>query len=889
MSTPNQSDYLWDRSGTPDAEEQRLEALLAPFAPKPPRIPRRRRGWLAAGAFAVLTFMLVFLALPPRAIPSRVAGLFHDDFPGEIGVRGGTRVEYRVVADAPDLDLTNSVADDLRARGANVVLVRPGSIIIDLVGVERDDVRAWSRGIGASGKLSLTMVKESSALMRELYALVADDEEAHERGLSVEIDTWRHDPSGQQFMDYYLVGPDAATVSAYLAERSAKNPGLLPGPDLELVFEPRPSASGPAGVRTYLVEVPPPITQADIADAYVTYDQNNQPQVIVELTRDGGRSLANLTRGNYGRKLAILVDGEVESAPVIMGAITGGRFMVAPAAGIGPGEAEGLAAAFRQGTLSAPLQLVSATGVEPVLSGPEVVAARALFAFPFALFTFLIAFAIARFAPRIDPAVFRSSRREGTASGWWLRLLVTLAGAAAAALSIMVPLPGINAAAFEQIGADSGQFSIFAFGLRPMLTAFVLVEVVALLVPRWRRLRISGAAGRSRLAAATVILTLILAGMQAWFLVTWLASMGDMPGTVALLATDALWPRATVFLSLICGTLLLILLAAFVSRRGFGNGYVVVILGGMAHEAYLLGKNYLAVGLSATTLGWLALFTAAVVGATSLVLRLRVRGGESRLRLQLPTCGFVPLSWTVGLFALVGLLATMHLELPLTWLLRPDGSMSPWLFLGVAALLAVGFSLLFSLPVRFESIVTLVSPKPAPRYSSKVFWAATLASMVILVAMAGLYLFGQGKLPEAAPDVLWLAIATAGIMDIIADARARHRNSSLVAVWPIHRVQLTDVVIDALANRGIDAHAQGLYFRKLFYLFAPFVPILIMVAEDRAEEARSCLASMLGSAASPDRQAEAGVTAQLPAGEVGAPASDRADQLAEAGADADSE
>ncbi len=48
------SDYLWDKSGTPDPEVQRLEELLSPFAMKkaPLRFPQRRR-WLMAVAASV--------------------------------------------------------------------------------------------------------------------------------------------------------------------------------------------------------------------------------------------------------------------------------------------------------------------------------------------------------------------------------------------------------------------------------------------------------------------------------------------------------------------------------------------------------------------------------------------------------------------------------------------------------------------------------------------------------------------------------------------------------------------------------------------------------------------------------------------------------------------
>jgi preprotein translocase subunit SecD len=46
------------------------------------------------------------------------------------------------------------------------------------------------------------------------------------------------------------------------------------------------------------------------------------------LNPEGARLFAELTRANVGQQLAILVDGEVYSAPVIAAPITGGRVSI---------------------------------------------------------------------------------------------------------------------------------------------------------------------------------------------------------------------------------------------------------------------------------------------------------------------------------------------------------------------------------------------------------------------------------------------------------------------------------------------------------------------------------------------------------------------------------
>src|SRR5436190_12378666 len=68
------------------------------------------------------------------------------------------------------------------------------------------------------------------------------------------------------------------------------------------------------------------LTGSNIKRAMVIRDQiNNQPQIDFELDAKGAELFGQVTTENIGRQLAIVLDGELYSAPTIQGAILGGR------------------------------------------------------------------------------------------------------------------------------------------------------------------------------------------------------------------------------------------------------------------------------------------------------------------------------------------------------------------------------------------------------------------------------------------------------------------------------------------------------------------------------------------------------------------------------------
>lgn len=82
---------------------------------------------------------------------------------------------------------------------------------------------------------------------------------------------------------------------------------------------------------TYVVEASTEIGGDDILDAFVTEDQqglDHRPQVSMKFTGPGGKRFGDVTGANVGRRLCIVLDDEVVSAPVIQSKIATGQGVI---------------------------------------------------------------------------------------------------------------------------------------------------------------------------------------------------------------------------------------------------------------------------------------------------------------------------------------------------------------------------------------------------------------------------------------------------------------------------------------------------------------------------------------------------------------------------------
>ncbi len=151
----------------------------------------------------------------------------------------------------------------------------------------------------------------------------------------------------------------------------------------ELAFEKKTNkATGEEANIPFVVESLPKITGDDLADARVQIDQQkNEPYVSMDFKAAGAKRFEEATGANIGRRMAVILDGNVYSAPVIQAKIGGGHAQIT----LGGGgvnfnktmsEAKDLALVLRAGALPVQLDFLEQRTVGPNLGSDSIEKAK---------------------------------------------------------------------------------------------------------------------------------------------------------------------------------------------------------------------------------------------------------------------------------------------------------------------------------------------------------------------------------------------------------------------------------------------------------------------------------------------------------------------------------
>ncbi|MDH4193836.1 MAG: protein translocase subunit SecD [Nitrospirota bacterium] len=134
----------------------------------------------------------------------------------------------------------------------------------------------------------------------------------------------------------------------------------------EILFESAVSEpDGRAYSIPYLVKIDSALTGDVLQDARVTIGDFNEPIVSITFDSKGAREFDLLTAANIGKRMAVVLDGKVYSAPVIRDRISGGRAVIEGT--FTTAEANDLAVVLRAGALPAPLKTLQDLTVGPSL------------------------------------------------------------------------------------------------------------------------------------------------------------------------------------------------------------------------------------------------------------------------------------------------------------------------------------------------------------------------------------------------------------------------------------------------------------------------------------------------------------------------------------------
>lgn len=177
------------------------------------------------------------------------------------------------------------------------------------------------------------------------------------------------------------------------------------------------------------------------------------------------------------------------------------------------------------------------------------------------------------------------------------RILFTLAMLAVYRAGVQIPTPGINAEAlssffqstagtlFDMFNMFSGgaleNFSIFALGIMPYISASIIFQLLTVVVPHLEALKKEGEAGRRKITQYTRYATVVLSVIQGLFISIGLEGM-TAPGTGEMIVLTPGWAfRLMTILTLTCGTAFIMWLGEQMTERGIGNGISLIIFAGI--------------------------------------------------------------------------------------------------------------------------------------------------------------------------------------------------------------------------------------------------------------------------------------------------------------------
>ena len=124
----------------------------------------------------------------------------------------------------------------------------------------------------------------------------------------------------------------------------------------------------------YFLKKRPAITGEHLSRASSAFDEFGNPVVSISYDSRGTRKFADLTRENVGKRMAIVLDGEVYSAPVLREPILGGSAQISGSFSVT--EANDLATVLRAGALPAPINIVEERTVGPSLGQDSIEAGK---------------------------------------------------------------------------------------------------------------------------------------------------------------------------------------------------------------------------------------------------------------------------------------------------------------------------------------------------------------------------------------------------------------------------------------------------------------------------------------------------------------------------------
>jgi preprotein translocase subunit SecY len=264
-------------------------------------------------------------------------------------------------------------------------------------------------------------------------------------------------------------------------------------------------------------------------------------------------------------------------------------------------------------------------------------------------------------------------------------------------LATHLPIPGVDVNQLRDLfqsnqllgmldlfsGGSLTTFSVAALGVYPYITASIVMQIIAPLIPSLQEMQKEGEAGRTRVAQYTRILSVPLAMLQGYAQATLLARQGIIVN-FGLFDRTTFLPTVSLILSLTAGTMFLVWLGELITEKGIGNGISLIIFAG------IVSRLPTAVGQSVTAgTNWLGLLFVAIAGIIIVLGIVYMNEGQRRIQvhyakrirgnrvyggtttyipLRVNSAGMIPLIFAMSIMLIPGTVATYFQGAQTDWI-----------------------------------------------------------------------------------------------------------------------------------------------------------------------------------------------------------------------------
>lgn len=179
-----------------------------------------------------------------------------------------------------------------------------------------------------------------------------------------------------------------------------------------------------------------------------------------------------------------------------------------------------------------------------------------------------------------------------------IKIFLTLALLLVYRIGCYIPVPGLDSGAIEQLfqdgflniltslsGGSLQNATLFSLGILPFINAFIIMQLLTLVIPKLEKLSKEGDAGRRKITQITRYLALALAAVQGIGIV-----VGWREAVVRVFPFEAGWDvpyltMASIIILLMAGSTMVMWLGERITEYGIGNGSSLIIFVGIISQA----------------------------------------------------------------------------------------------------------------------------------------------------------------------------------------------------------------------------------------------------------------------------------------------------------------